>query len=148
MVLTAHAAPITPEAAKGVIKASGATISSERAASANAYVISAMWADQNLNFSVRLGDCSGTGSCSWAMTFATYELPASDWESVLQKVNSYNDSYPFGRAFVVAGANDKPKAIGIDYAVNIADEASFDSKDLTKFRNIATNFIEHWTEES
>jgi len=145
---TAHAAPITPEAAKAAIEASGAIISDENAVGSDVYVIDASWADTNMNFSVRLGACTEAGSCSWVMTFATFQISPEGWEGLLQKANAYNDSYPFGRAFVLPDDNGAPMAVGIDYVVNIADEATFDGNDLEMFRTIVTSFIDHWTEES
>lgn len=146
--LSAQAAPITPEAAKAVVEASGATVNSEGSSGANAYVLDAHLPSKNLNFSVRLGDCTDAGTCSYAMTFATFQIEETDWESLLKRVNAYNDSYPLGRAFVLPGADGQPLAVGIDYVENISDEATFDDSDLTAFQTILSNFIDHWTAES
>ena len=145
MAFGANAQPVTPDEAAAVIEASDATIAGSNAVDEQSYIIDANWADLNMSFSVRLGNCSEEGACGYAMMFATFQLGEENWESLLRKANSYNDSYPLGRAFVIPGQDGRPMAVGVDYSIDLTGDASFDGSDVSMFRDILTSFVEHWT---
>lgn len=147
MALAAHAGPITPSQAEDVIEAAGGTLSESRAAGDDSHVIDAKFEDANLNFSIRLGDCDDTGACKYAMMFATFDLGEAATTDTLVKSNAYNDSYPFGRAFVIPGEEEAGDVVGIDYVLDLSSEATLDTGDMALFKDILNSYFTHWTAE-
>lgn len=145
MAAKAHAGPISPSAAEDVIESYGATLTSSAAAGDSAHTIDAKLGD--LNMTVRLGGCDETLTCQYAMMFATFDLGAPADEQTLIKTNSYNDSYPFGRAFIIPSQDGQSDAVGIDYVVDLSNETEFDPGDISRFQEILNSYIAHWTSD-
>lgn len=142
--LAAHADPITPSQAEDVIEAAGATLSASEASGEFSHAIDARIGD--VNITVRLGGCDAdTGLCNYAMMFSTFDLGQKANEQTLFKTNSYNDSYPFGRAFVIPGQDDSGDIVGVDYVIDLSGEASLDPEDIGMFQEILSSYVTHWT---
>ncbi|WP_084395766.1 YbjN domain-containing protein [Henriciella aquimarina] len=140
----AQAAPITPSQAEDVVEAAGATLSASEGVGEDAHVIDAKFADMDLNFSVRLGNCDEMDQCGYAMLFSTFELEQAASSETLAKTNSYNDSYPFGRAFVIPGSEGAGDIVGIDYVIDLSEEAALNPGDIERFKEILNSYFTHW----
>lgn len=143
--LAAAAKPITPSQAEDLLADYGANLSASTAVGEDAHTIDAQIGD--INMTVRLGGCDENGFCNYAMMFATFDLGSAADETTLMKTNGYNDSFPFGRAFVVPG-DDGNDIVGIDYVVDISSEANLDATDIARFEEILSSYINHWTADA
>lgn len=143
--ICAHAMPITPLQAITVMERSGAAVEPAEAIGSDAHRINVKIGEYNAT--VRLGNCDEEDRCSYAMMFATFNLGRTADEAVLTKTNHYNDSFPFGRAFVLKGNDETGDVVGVDYAIDISSDASFDATDLARFEEILAAFVDHWTAE-
>lgn len=143
----ASATPVTPNEAEDIIETYGASLIGSSPAGDNAHVIDAKF--DTLNFSVRLGDCDAADQCSYAMMFATFDLGQKASAGTLEKTNAYNDSYPFGRAFVIPSGTepDASDAVGVDYVVDLSNETEFDNEDIARFETVLSTYISHWTDD-
>lgn len=145
LTFAAAADPISPSEAEDVLETYGATLASSTAAGDSAHTIDAKLGD--LNMTVRLGGCDETLTCQFAMMFATFDLGAPADEQTLIKTNSYNDSYPFGRAFIIPSEDGQSDAVGVDYIIDLSGEANFDGRDVARFQEILNSYISHWTSD-
>ncbi|MEM5517858.1 YbjN domain-containing protein [Henriciella sp. AS95] len=143
--MTATAQPMTASDAEDVLTNYGATLTSSTAVGEDAHTIDAQIDD--INMTVRLGGCDADALCSYAMMFATFDLGAAADQSTLEKTNGYNDSFPFGRAFVIPG-EDGEDIVGIDYVIDISSDANLDGADIARFEEILNSYITHWTAEN
>ena len=138
----ALAAPMTPDAVADVLRDAGDTDVTVTWVSDKVARV-----DSNrdgLYYSVRLFGCDEQKSCIGVMTFATYAEPGTLDLSVYQRNNQYNDSYPFGRGFVMAPEeNDGTYTIGLDYTLDIANETTFDKDDVDLFFDALNAYVIH-----
>lgn len=143
LAFAAQAEPVTPSAAEDVLEAYGAELQASSVASDSAHTIDARIDD--VNITVRLGNCDDADACSYAMFFSTFDLGATDMSQALARTNSYNDSYPFGRAFVIPAEDGGSVVIGIDYVIDLSGEAVLDQEDVTRFKEVLSSYITHWS---
>ncbi len=94
-------------------------------------------------FTVRLMDCNESQKCNSSMTFATFEMTGTPGLSEFQKINDYNDNYPFGRAFLIGSPDTDGYIIGIDYATSLADENDYGQQEVNLFFLVLDSFIKH-----
>lgn len=81
------------------------------------------------------------------MMFSTFDLGQTADADTLVRTNSYNDSYPFGRAFVVPSGEEGNDLVGIDYVIDLSGEAVLDAGDIAQFQEVLQSYIAHWTTE-
>lgn len=138
----ALAAPTTPEAAAEVLRAAGDTDVNVTWVSETAARV-----DSNrggIYYSARLFGCNETKACTGVMLFATYAEPGSLDLSVYERNNDYNDSYPFGRGFVLAPEEDDGTyTIGLDYSIDLTEEAEFGDDDVDLFFSLLDVYLSH-----
>jgi hypothetical protein len=138
----ALAAPITPEAAAEVLRAAGDTEVTVNDAGDTAVRIDANRG--GVFYSVRLFSCDEARSCVGVMIFATYAEPGALDLSVYERNNQYNDSFPFGRGFLLPGEEgDGTYTIGLDYSLDIGGEANFDNDDVDLFFGALDAYVTH-----
>lgn len=99
------------------------------------------------NFTVRLMDCDETRTCRSSLTFATFDMDGTPDISAFQKINDYNDSYPFGRAFLIGAPDRQGYMVGIDYAISLADENNYGQQEVNLFFIILDSFIAHMQDD-
>lgn len=138
----ALAAPITPEAAADVLRAAGdAEVTVDRVSDTAARIDANR---QGVFYSVRLFGCDETKACEGVMIFATYAEPGALDLSVYERNNEFNDTYPFGRGFLLPGQeNDGTYTIGLDYSIDIGGEANFDNADIDLFFGALDAYVTH-----
>ncbi len=141
----AHATPISPSQAEDVIESAGATLTGSQPAGEGSHTIDASLGE--VNITVRLGNCAEDDTCGYAMMFSTFDLGQAADANTLAKSNSYNDSYPFGRAFVVPSEDEGGDLVGIDYVIDLSGEAELDAGDIAQFEQVLKSYIAHWTTE-
>jgi len=138
----ALAAPITPEAAADVLRAAGDTDVVVNEASDSSVRIDA--SRDGIFYSVRLFGCDETSTCEGVMIFATYAEPGALDLSVYERNNLYNDSFPFGRGFLLPGdEGDGTYTIGLDYSIDLGGEAVFDNSDVELFFGALGAYVVH-----
>lgn len=142
LVPAALAAPMTPDEAARILREAGdtdvtVTWVSDRAARIDAN-------RGGLYYSVRMFACDAQKACSGAMMFATFAEPGTLDLSVYERNNRYNDSYPYGRGFLLEPAEpDGTYTIGFDYALDISEEASFGPDDVELFFGALGVYVSH-----
>ena len=143
---TAIAAPVSTDEAEGVIVDYGAEFESDWVESGGATKVDIRMND--INATVRLGNCGDDGRCGYVMMFATFDLGVPADKEVFDKTNFYNDSYPFGRAFILDNEDEAASDIvGIDYTVDLSNEANFDTDDLETFKSVLDAYVAHWSKQ-
>ena len=60
----------------------------------------------------------------------------------------YNDSYPFGRAFLIGDPDTEGYMVGIDYSISLADENDYGQQEVSLFFIILDSFITHMQADS
>jgi len=141
---TASAAPATPEAVKALLESMDTTdIETERVDDA---IVRIDATRQGYNFTVRLMDCNDGTNCVSAMIFATFNVDARPTLADFIDINEYNDSYPFGRAFLIGDTETDGYLIGVDYAFSMADENMFGASEVNLFFVILDSLIAHMQE--
>lgn len=143
VALTAQAAPVSPSEAEDVLEAYGATLTASSGAGENAHTIDATI--EGVNITVRLGSCGEDGRCGYAMFFSTFDLGQPADLQTLARTNAYNDSYPFGRAFVIPSEDGSSDVVGIDYVIDLTGDASLDADDVARFAEVLSSYVNHWT---
>ncbi|KCZ51195.1 YbjN domain-containing protein [Hyphomonas pacifica] len=98
-------------------------------------------------YSVRLMNCDDSRTCSSAMFFSTFTMDGAPDFSMYERTNLYNDSYPFGRAFILPSGDDETYAVGVDYGIDLQNEHNFDEEDLNLFEEIIISYTSHMSEE-
>ena len=138
----ALAAPMTPEVAADVLRNAGDTdVTVTWVSDAAARIDSNR---EGIYYSVRLFGCDETKTCSGAMVFATYAEPGALDLSVYERNNQYNDSYPFGRGFLLPSENnDGTYTIGLDYTIDLSGEAVLDDGDIELFFGALDAYVSH-----
>jgi len=99
-------------------------------------------------YSVRLMNCDESKMCNSAMFFATFTMSGSPDLAMYEQTNLYNDSYPFGRAFILPSGDGESYGIGVDYGLDLQNEHNFDAEDLKMFEDILTSYAAHMSEEN
>lgn len=139
-VMSASAYPITPEDAANLLRNMDSenvevtTISDE---------ISRIDAQRNgYYYSVRMMDCVDDRGCNSVMQFATWSMDGSPDFEMYEKINHYNDSYPFGRAFIYQGG-EEGYSVGVDYVIDLSDEQNYNDDDVEMFFNVIESFVGH-----
>ena len=100
------------------------------------------------NFTVRLMDCDESKKCKSSLTFATFDMDGTPDIGEFQKINDYNDSYPFGRAFLIGDPDTEGYMVGIDYSISLADENDYGQQEVSLFFIILDSFITHMQADS
>jgi len=98
-------------------------------------------------YSVRIMDCDETKACATAMIFATFEMTGTPDFAMYEKTNLFNDSFPYGRAFILPRADNQSYAVGVDYSLDLRNEANFDVEDVSKFMSILGAYIDHMSQQ-
>ena len=143
MTFAAQASPVTPSEAEDVLEAYGATLQGTSVASETAHTIDAEI--DGVNITVRLGNCDDTDQCGYVMFFSTFDLGDTATDETLARTNAYNDSYPFGRAFVIPAQEGGSDVVGIDYVIDLSGEAEMNTEDVSRFQEVLSSYITHWT---
>ncbi len=99
------------------------------------------------NFSIRMMDCNADQYCISNMIFATFDMAGSPALADYMKVNEYNDSYPFGRAFLIGQPDEDGYVIGVDYTFMTSDENVLGKEEVDLFFVILDSFVTHMQEE-
>lgn len=138
----ALAKPMTPETAAAMMRDAGDTDVTINSTTETAFRIDA--ARDGVYYSVRLFGCDAQKACSGAMMFATFAEPGALNLSVYERNNEYNDSYPYGRGFLLP-SNDggATYTIGLDYAIDISGEAELGNDDIDLFFGILDAYVRH-----
>ena len=143
---TASAAPATPEAVEVMLTAMDTTeIQTERV---DDTIVRIDATRQGYKFTVRLMDCTDGTACVSSMIFATFNVDARPTLADFTHINEYNDSYPFGRAFLIGDTETDGYLIGVDYAFSMADENALGADEINLFFVILDSFIAHMQEAS
>lgn len=142
LVPAASATPMTPDAVAGVLRDAGDTdVNITWTTGTTARI------DSNRSgtfYSVRLFGCNEQKACTGAMLFATYAEPGTLDLSVFERNNQYNDSYPFGRGFVLKPETaDGTYTIGLDYSLDLNGETVLDNEDVELFFTLLDAYVAH-----
>ena len=138
----ALAAPVAPETAAEMMRNAGDTDVNVTWVSDGAARIDA--ARDGVYYSVRMFACDEAKLCSGAMVFATFAEPGSLDLSVYERNNAFNDSYPYGRGFLLTSKEeDGTYTIGLDYSIDLSAEAEFGSDDIELFFGILDAYVRH-----
>lgn len=97
-------------------------------------------------YSVRMMNCTEDKTCGSAMLFATFTMEGAPDMAMYEKTNLYNDSYPFGRAFILDEPGSEGYTVGVDYTVDLRNEHNLDAEDLGLFRDILPAYTGHMSE--
>ena len=100
------------------------------------------------NFSVRMMDCSDEGRCRSVMMFSNFNMAGAPDIDQYNRINHFNDSRPFGRAFLLGQPYEEDYKVGVDYVIDISQENNFNAADLDLFFIVVDSFVEHMTAES
>ena len=141
---TASAVPATPEAVEALLESMNTTDIVTETIDDTIVRIDAT--RQGYNFTVRLMDCTEGTNCVSSMIFATFNMDARPTLTDFTNVNEYNDSYPFGRAFLIGDTETDGYLVGVDYAVSLTDENTFGADEVNLFFVILNSFIAHMQE--
>ena len=144
MVHAATAEPISPRDASKLLKDMGSTGVSIKWVNDETARIEATLKDYFFN--VRLMNCNDEGLCASSMIFATFSMDGSPSFSEYQHINEYNDSYPFGRAFLLDSSDADEYVVGVDYSADISAENDFTEGDVDMFFVILNSFVTHMSE--
>ena len=141
----ANAEPITPEDARQLLASVDAETGDLPDEDGSVYVLD--FRLNGLSQTLRLTDCEPDSGCKLAIIFATFDPPADvPPVQLLDAANRYNDSYPFGRAFVLPNNDGSVRAIGVDYSLDLRNETSLDAVDLNLFYQIVVAYTDHHSE--
>ena len=141
----ANAEPITPEGARQLLASADAEIGNLPDEDGPVYVLD--FRLNGLSQTLRLTDCEPESGCPYAIIFATFDPPAGvPAVQLLDAANRYNDSYPFGRAFVLPNNDGSVRAIGVDYSLDLRNETSLGGDDLDLFYQIVVAYADHQSE--
>jgi hypothetical protein len=145
MAFTASATPGNPEAVAEMLRNSD---------SANVEI---EWVDDTIaridanrdgyNYSIRMMDCNADQYCVSNMIFATFDMDGSPALADYIKINEYNDSYPFGRAFLIGAPDEYGYVIGVDYTFMTSDENVLGKEEVDLFFVILDSFVTHMQDE-
>lgn len=145
MALPALAWPISPENAATILTRAGGEDVELTWLGDDAARLDAKQGD--FKYSVRMMDCDEAKVCASAMIFATFEMSGAPDFAMYQKTNHFNDSFPFGRAFILPRPDQQSFALGVDYSLDLRNEANFDTEDMDKFMSILDDYIGHMSNE-
>jgi hypothetical protein len=138
-----HAHPVTAETVEAVLADHGVTdITFYPDEGDSIGSLEGLYPDLDVGFSVRLLRCEDGPDCFTALFFANFDLERTPEASDYFDMNSYNDTYPFGRAYVYED-EDGTAAIGVDYVVDLEDENVFGDNEVATFGVILSSFIDH-----
>jgi hypothetical protein len=141
---TASAVPATPEAVEALLASMNTTdIVSE---TIDDTIVRIDGTRQGYNFTVRLMDCTEGTNCVSSMIFATFNMDTRPQLADFTSVNEYNDSYPFGRAFLIGDTETDGFLVGVDYAVSLSDENALGTDEVNLFFVILNSFVGHMQE--
>jgi hypothetical protein len=141
---TASALPATPEAVEALLASMNTTdIVSE---TIDDTIVRIDGTRQGYNFTVRLMDCTEGTNCVSSMIFATFNMDTRPQLADFTSVNEYNDSYPFGRAFLIGDTETDGFLVGVDYAVSLSDENALGTDEVNLFFVILNSFVGHMQE--
>lgn len=141
--LAAQAGPVTPSEAETVLESYGATLTGSAGVGDTAHTIDATL--DGVNITVRLGNCGEDGRCGYAMFFSTFDLGQPADLQTLARTNAYNDSYPFGRAFVIPSEDGQSDVVGIDYVIDLQGDSALETSDVGRFAEVLSSYVNHWT---
>ena len=101
----------------------------------------------SITFWVRGMDCSGRPTaCSTLVFFANFDLGRAIQEADFKKVNRYNDSQVFGRAYVIESRGQ----LGIDYVIELDGGVSDDNvaRNVSRWADVVAAFLAGLRSES
>jgi len=98
-------------------------------------------------YTVRMMNCSAVRVCETVMIFATFEMGGAPGLESYLRTNEYNDSYPFGRAFVLDPEDEDTHILGVDYAIDVSGGHTFTGLDMDKFMAILSSYVDHMASE-
>ena len=101
----------------------------------------------SITFWVRGMDCSGSPTaCSTLVFFANFELGRPLEDADFKKVNRYNDSQVFGRAYIIESRGQ----LGIDYVIELDGGVSEDniSRNISRWADVVAAFLSSLRSES
>lgn len=141
---TVSAVPATPEAVEALLSSMNATeIQTE---TVDETVVGIDATRQGYAFTVRLMDCTDSTNCVSAMIFATFNMAGRPMLADFTHLNAYNDTYPFGRAFLIGDTDTDGYLVGVDYSLSMADENMLGTNEINLFFVILDSFITHMQE--
>ena len=141
VALGTSATPVSPEDASSVLLAAGSETAEVTWLSEDIARIDGKYGDYF--YSVRMMNCDSEAQCSTAMIFATFTMTGVPGLSTYEKINEYNDSLPFGRAFLLMSEVEDNYIVGVDYSLDLAHEHDLTKQDMELFMNILLQFTGH-----
>lgn len=98
-------------------------------------------------YSIRMLGCNAEAGCDRVLIFSTFRVAGYPDLAAYQKVNHYNDTIPFGRAFLLEPAPEEDTfSVGVDYALDLTHETRLDAADMDKFIVIVDSFVARMNE--
>lgn len=145
LALTSAAERITPQAAVDMLGTTGSEEIELTWLSEDAAQIDAKY--ESYFYSIRMTYCGDVSGCGAAIMFATFRMPGAPDLEMYRTINAYNDTTPFGRAFLLEpGAEDDTYAVGVDYVLDLSNEGRLDRTDVEMFADILDTFVIHMSE--
>lgn len=143
--LSASAVPTTSTDVARIFEANGITNIDADPAEGDTALVSGsidLGAGTPVNFTARIMRCEDGANCRTVLIFANFDLGREVRTNDYVAVNSYNDSYPYGRAYVFVD-QDGMASVGVDYVVDLEDENAFGENEVETFRIVVSSFIDH-----
>lgn len=99
-------------------------------------------------YSVRTDECDAASTCKMVMFFVTFKVPRDIDPETYIKINDYNDSYFFGRAFGYDQIeDDNTSVVGVDLVVALDADDTLTTDDLNRFIDVWGLFLTHWNSD-
>jgi hypothetical protein len=137
----AHAEPSDPQTVANLLRAMNSTdVKVEWIDDSTARVDAVR---NGYNYTYRLMDCNADKVCASNMIFATFDMIGLPDVFEYQRINEYNDNYPFGRAFLVSSEDKEGYVVGVDYAFITSDENKAGEAEVNMFFVILDSFVQH-----
>ena len=142
---TASAVPITPADVGAVLSANDVLdVEIDPIEAGSDFAIGSGTVDlggSTVNFTTRIMRCDDGITCKTVLMFANFALGRPARPGDYEAVNSYNDTYPFGRAYVYVDENGDA-SVGVDYVVDLEDENVFGANEVSTFGIILSSFLD------
>lgn len=144
-VMSAAAVPTNPASVQSTLTSAGATGVTADPGQGD-YVITYGSIDpgtgSTVNFTARLMRCENNANCKTVLQFANFDMERTVRPADYEAINAYNDSYPFGRAYIYT-YDDGNFAFGVDYVTDLDDENQFGTNEVETFKIVLGSFLDH-----
>lgn len=97
-----------------------------------------------LTFATRLADCEAPGeNCATIITYINFNLDRAPTIKDRDVVNSFNNTRTFGRAYLIIDGD--ASMAGVDRVVDVSDENNFNNRDIAKWGEVVTDFMQFYS---